>query len=44
VSVVSVPVRNDVDFSMSPEEAHEVFERARAAVHWQLASQAPLAA
>lgn len=36
VSVVQVPVRNDLDFDMSGEQARSVFERARAAASRQL--------
>lgn len=36
--VVDVPVRDDLDFSLSPHEAHEVFTRARSAVVDQLKS------
>jgi NTE family protein len=36
VSVVQVPVRNDLDFDMSNDEAQQVFDRARAAAKEQL--------
>jgi predicted acylesterase/phospholipase RssA len=36
VSVVQVPVRNDLDFDMSNDEAQQVFDRARQAAKGQL--------
>jgi len=36
LTIVHVPVRNDLDFDMSPDEAHSVFERARRSAREQL--------
>jgi predicted acylesterase/phospholipase RssA len=33
--VIDVPVRDDLDFSLSPDEAHQVFKRARASAKLQ---------
>jgi len=41
VSVVHVPVRNDLDFDMSGDEARTVFDRARAAAIEQLPALMP---
>lgn len=38
VSLIHVPVRNDVDFDMSSDEARAVFDRARSAAASQLAT------
>jgi NTE family protein len=37
ITIIQVPVRNDLDFDMSGDEAHSVFDRARADVAEQLA-------